>query len=226
MFWLLLMSYLYNSLLMDDRNVQQQRPYSTPGALMSQDRKENDEHSSYPHYPSKTDSGLYPVTNTVTVKCSPSTAGNPYSSVDHTGETLADIERLANIERTIEAVSKAEQFNDNSYHQNGDDSTNIDVKPGTSCPPIVGSKRRQFVGKKVRAISIRNPRLGLVVQKKISDCVFEASMELLEIDVSLLIWILLLRIILQGNHSSVFKYHEENSHPEVTQNNHMNYSVN
>lgn len=42
----------------------------------------------------------------------------------------------------------------------------------------------QFVEKKVRAISMRNPRLGLIVQKKISDCVFEASMELLEIDVS------------------------------------------
>lgn len=42
----------------------------------------------------------------------------------------------------------------------------------------------QFVEKKVRAISLRNPRLGLIVQKKISDCVFEASMELLEIDVN------------------------------------------
>ncbi|KAM3719673.1 Formamidopyrimidine-DNA glycosylase [Dirofilaria immitis] len=55
----------------------------------------------------------------------------------------------------------------------------------------------QFVEKKVRAISMRNPRLGLIVQKKISDCVFEASMELLEID-----------------------------HPEVAQNNHVNYNVN
>lgn len=44
----------------------------------------------------------------------------------------------------------------------------------------------QLVEKRVRAISKRNPRLGLTVQKKISDCIFEASMELLEIDVSMI----------------------------------------
>lgn len=127
-------SYLYNSLLIDDRNLQQQqqRPYSTPSALMSEDRKDGDQQSGYPMYPPKTDGSLYSVNNTVTVTCSPSTAGNPYNPVDHSTEQsdLATLERLTNIERTIEAVSKAEQFSESSFHstshQNGNGATHHD----------------------------------------------------------------------------------------------------
>uniref|UniRef100_A0A183D8N7 SET domain-containing protein n=1 Tax=Gongylonema pulchrum TaxID=637853 RepID=A0A183D8N7_9BILA len=192
--------------------------------LMSQqDRKDEEQQqqqqSSYTMYPSN------PVnSSTVTVTCSASTAGNPYSTVEHStseqqhNETLANLERLTNIERTIEAVSKAEQFSDTSSyqpstHRNGDTSANRDIKPDGNSPPILGVKRRsnaawsmahgaekrtgravdvgdeftllgQLVEKRVRSISKRNPRLGLTVQKKIDDCIFEASMELLEIDVS------------------------------------------
>lgn len=44
----------------------------------------------------------------------------------------------------------------------------------------------QTVERRVRAIAKKNLRLGLILQKKISDCIFDASMELVENEVSLM----------------------------------------